>query len=126
MPVAAGTWEGNLKYCSEASKQDILFIQCKADPLTNFSRFGSSVGTYAQMTGCNPNTILLENKKDQNWILKEYQCDNHHVMHLIISEGGHIWPGGSQYLPAFLVGQSVKYPNVSQMIVNFFVLNKQP
>ncbi len=81
VPVAAGTWNGNLMNCSNVSKHDILFIQCQADKITNYSRFGPSVITYAQKTGCTPGITLIQ-EEEENWTLKEYQCSNNRVMHL--------------------------------------------
>ena len=42
------------------------------------------------------------------------------VVVYVIEGGGHTWPGGPQYLPAFLVGKANRNLDATQVIWDFF------
>jgi polyhydroxybutyrate depolymerase len=37
-----------------------------------------------------------------------------------IERGGHTWPGGDQYLPAWIIGKTSRDIDVNEVIWNFF------
>lgn len=125
VPVAAGVWEGNLRHCTDGISHDMLFVQSRQDPMTSFTRFGPSIVDYALKAGCSHQAILMEDNTEQGWMLKEYSCGKRRLMHLVVSKGGHIWPGGPQYLPAFLVGKTVNEPDISRLLVEWFIVKKK-
>lgn len=50
-----------------------------------------------------------------------YNCNNVKVDFIKIENGGHTWPGGTQYLPKFLIGRLCKDFSASQKIFDFFM-----
>lgn len=42
----------------------------------------------------------------------------------LIQGAGHVWPGGVQYLPQFLVGPISPVPDTNQLLVNFFARHR--
>lgn len=123
IPVASGVWDGNMKNCSTTVKQQVLFVHTQNDPMTDISRFGPSISSYAQKIGCSKKMELIDQNSEQNWSLKQFDCENKQVRHLVINNGGHIWPGGNQYMPKFLIGKAIKEPKLSNMIVDFYITN---
>jgi polyhydroxybutyrate depolymerase len=49
-----------------------------------------------------------------------YSCNNVQVEFIKIVNGGHTWPGGSQYLPKFIIGKVCKDFSASEKIFDFF------
>jgi polyhydroxybutyrate depolymerase len=43
-----------------------------------------------------------------------------------VMNGGHTWPGGSQYLPAFMIGKTSRDLNASETILAFFKNHSKP
>lgn len=54
-----------------------------------------------------------------------YDCSNVKVDFIKIENGGHTWPGGTQYLPKFLIGKLCKDFSASQKIFDFFINNSK-
>jgi polyhydroxybutyrate depolymerase len=51
---------------------------------------------------------------------------NTEVVVYTIEGGGHTWPGGTQYLPVFLVGKASHNLDGTQVIWEFFKKHKLP
>jgi polyhydroxybutyrate depolymerase len=49
-----------------------------------------------------------------------YFCNNVPVEFIKIVNGGHTWPGGSQYLPKFIIGKVCRDFSASEKIFDFF------
>ncbi len=63
-------------------------------------------------------------KKDGTTVeLERYRtCDkNTEVLLYTIEGGGHAWPGGSQYLPAFVVGRASQEIKAEEIVFEFFL-----
>ena len=46
--------------------------------------------------------------------------DGTEVVQYVVDGAGHVWPGGSQYLPAFIVGHATNAVNATEVIWKFF------
>lgn len=49
-----------------------------------------------------------------------YNCNSVKVDFIKVINGGHTWPGGSQYLPKFLIGKVCRDFSASEKIIDFF------
>jgi polyhydroxybutyrate depolymerase len=50
-----------------------------------------------------------------------YSCNSVQVEFIKVVKGGHTWPGGSQYLPKFIVGRVCRDFSASEKIFDFFM-----
>jgi polyhydroxybutyrate depolymerase len=50
-----------------------------------------------------------------------YSCNNAQVEFIKIVNGGHTWPGGSQYLPKFIIGKVCRDFKAEEKIFEFFM-----
>ncbi len=50
-----------------------------------------------------------------------YTCKNVRVEFIKVVNGGHTWPGGSQYLPKFIIGKVCRDFSASEKIFDFFM-----
>ncbi len=50
-----------------------------------------------------------------------YECNNVKVDFIKIQNGGHAWPGGTQYLPKFLIGKLCNDFSATQKLFDFFM-----
>jgi len=48
------------------------------------------------------------------------------VVQYVVDGAGHVWPGGSQYLPAFIIGHATKAINASEIVWEFFQKHPLP
>ncbi len=64
-----------------------------------------------------PNKVLRDQTRAQ---LTTYTRCREPVQLLTIINGGHTWPGGSQYLPALLIGRTSRDIDASEFIWTFF------
>lgn len=120
--VAAGTWEGNLRHCSEESPVRAIFIQMKNDPLTKWQRFGTPAEDYSKRIGC---ISEVDTTNQSNYQIIRYNCALvKSVIHVALDAGGHIWPGGPQYMPSFLIGSADVDFNASAFIVSEWISEK--
>jgi len=46
--------------------------------------------------------------------------DGTEVVQYVVDGGGHVWPGGAQYLPTFIVGHATNAINASEVVWEFF------
>ncbi len=52
--------------------------------------------------------------------------DGTEVVQYVVDGAGHVWPGGPQYLPAFIIGHASNAINASEVIWGFFKKNPRP
>jgi polyhydroxybutyrate depolymerase len=120
----------------------VMYIQGTKDPLVPFTggkmKKGAGGNIYghedllrkwAAIDHCDnkPVTINLPVMvNDGTSVVKEEYTNNYglKVIGYTIVDGGHTWPGGTQYLPKFIVGTVTKNLNACDVIWNFFKENK--
>jgi polyhydroxybutyrate depolymerase len=119
-----------------------MYIQGTMDPLVPFAggvmkkgAGGSICGheevlkKWAAVNHCNSKPVitdLLVSVNDGTSVIKEEYANNNgsKVVGFTIVNGGHTWPGGSQYLPKFMVGPVTKNLNACDEIWKFFKENR--
>ena len=118
----------------------IMYIQGTKDPLVPFDG-GTMKGAggeiysheevlklWAAADHCDANPVITDipgNAHDGTSIIKEEYTNPANGMQVIgytVKKGGHTWPGGTQYLPKFLVGTVSHNMNACQVIWDFFKL----
>ena len=141
-PVAGSMPENLPARCSPSRSISILIISNTEDPLVPWGggeiRFGrqkfgkvlsvpESVKFWATHNQCSspPNITWEPDKdpKDGTRVGKELynQCrENSEVILYAIEGGGHTWPGGHQYLPAWIIGKTSRDIDVNEVIWDFF------
>jgi polyhydroxybutyrate depolymerase len=116
----------------------VMYIQGTSDPLVPFEG-GTMKGAggeiyshkeiiqkWAAVNGCNEKPIITnlpDSAHDGTTIIKEVYCgpkDLPVVIGYTVVDGGHIWPGGSQYLPKFIIGKNSNNLNACRVILGFF------
>lgn len=123
--VAAGTWKGNLKNCNSPSVSKSMFILMKEDPLTKWRQFGNSAVNYLKKFDCYSNATKDTIISNNTFTVIDYKCNETVTREAIFEKGGHVWPGGGQYLPSFIVGNAIDDIDVSELILNFWFDNTQ-
>jgi polyhydroxybutyrate depolymerase len=136
--VAATMPETLVPVCHPSHPISILFMQGTADPLVHIEG-----GPVARTHGRNISLIDAANfwidhnqttKKPDSSDLPSHDPNgtsvhrdiytggkqNTEVVVYTIRGGGHTWPGGSQYFPAFLVGKVNHDINASEVVWDFF------
>lgn len=123
--VAAGVWQGNLQNCNEASKLNMMLILMKEDPLTKWRVFKKSTSDLVKNFGCTPRDVADTLYTNYGVTTIDYHCKKIIVREIVFENGGHVWPGGEQYLPSFLIGNAIDHPDASKLIVNFLIEKQQ-
>ena len=142
--VAASMSETKSTQCHPSDPVSVLFIDGTADPIVPYGggevrhrgRMGfggrilsapDSAAWWAEKNGCVkiPKTESLPDRdpRDGTTITRTTYAGGRsgtEVQLLAIRNGGHTWPGGSQYLPAFLIGRTSRDIKASETIWNFF------
>ncbi len=78
------------------------------------------------MNNCDPKPVVTQipdAAHDGTTVVKEEYSNpvnNLKVIGYTINNGGHTWPGGTQYAPEFIVGKTTKNLNACQAIWDFF------
>jgi polyhydroxybutyrate depolymerase len=117
----------------------VMYIHGTKDPLvpfaggvmkkgTNYDIYGHEeiVKLWAVTDHCDETpsvTNLPDNANDGTSIIKEEYTNNATGVKVIgytITNGGHTWPGGAQYLPKFLIGDVSHNLNACEVIWDFF------
>jgi polyhydroxybutyrate depolymerase len=63
-----------------------------------------------------------QEKSDRCTAIKTtYECSGTHFVFIKINNGGHTWPGGSQYLSKSIIGNVCRDFRAEEEIVNFFI-----
>jgi len=139
--VAATMPEPLVPMCKPARPISVMFIQGTKDPLVHIEG-----GTVARKNGRNislaeatafwtkvdqtaPGTSveLPDRVGDGTHVRKDVHGGGRQGTEVVvytIENGGHTWPGGSQYLPAFVVGKASKNLDATQVIWEFFQKHK--
>jgi len=137
--VAGGVPLGLAKTFHPESPVSVLIIQGTADPLVPFQGGpvardrGSIIPTeeavekWATHDGC-PKTPSVRDEPDvdprDGTRVRQTSfgpCkDGTEVVLYTIQNGGHTWPGASQYLPVFLIGRTSRDMDATAVIVRFF------
>jgi len=133
----------NLKDSVPQSKISVMFIVGDSDPLVPFeggemikpssggfilSAF-ESVMLWAKQNSCD--TIPIEADMpdlydDETTVtLFDYENGNKSVQMYVVNNGGHGWPGGSQYLPKSVIGIRTKDIDATEVIWQFFKDNSK-
>ncbi|RZA03143.1 MAG: hypothetical protein EOP47_04270 [Sphingobacteriaceae bacterium] len=104
----------------------------KIIPFTGGKKFGRLMHSHDEiikkwvtLNNCNPTPVITQipdNADDGTTVVKEeYSNPNGlKVVGYTINNGGHTWPGGRQYLPAFIIGKTTRNLNACQVIWDFF------
>jgi polyhydroxybutyrate depolymerase len=86
-----------------------------------------SVGFWVKRNNCIPDPVVTEmpdvDPDDGTRVTKkEYMdgTDGTEVILYSVDGGGHTWPGGFQYLPAWIIGKTCRDINASEVIWSFF------
>jgi polyhydroxybutyrate depolymerase len=113
----------------------VMYIHGTKDPIIPYSggkKFGREMYSHDQiikkwvtLNDCNPQPVITQiadNADDGTTVVKEeYSNPNGlKVIGYTINNGGHTWPGGRQYLPAFIIGKTTHNLNACQVIWDFF------
>ncbi len=146
-PVCANIIK-NLKYKYNPNEPvSLMLINGTEDPLVKYYggkigfKFGKSRGTsistnetisiFIKNNKCSekPKTEEIPDKTedDECYATKYIYSDgvkNTEVVLIKITNGGHTWPGGSQYLPKILIGNTCKDFKGAEVIWNFFKSRK--
>ncbi len=133
--VVAATMDENEGYAPEVPLP-VIYMHGTEDNLVPYNggkMFGRRIysqrnmlNKWVQLDKCNPKpvvTTIPDNAKDGTDITKEEYTNpetGFKVIGYTINGGGHTWPGGWQYLPKFIVGQTTKNLNACEAIWNFF------
>ena len=117
----------------------VMYIQGTADPLVPFAGGAMKKGAHYEIYGhneilklwamtdhCNATAIVTnipDNANDGTSVIKEEYTNNATGVKVIgytITNGGHTWPGGTQYLPKFVIGSVTHNLNACEVIWDFF------
>lgn len=133
-----------LKECSPTQTVSVLAINNVNDPLVPyeggeiFGRFhrvklgkvlsvDESIGFWVDRNNCSTTPVVTlepdRDPKDGTRVMrKEYLNGNDgtEVILYSVDGGGHTWPGGFQYLPAWIIGKTSRDINANQVIWSFF------
>jgi polyhydroxybutyrate depolymerase len=133
--IVAATLDINEGYAPQYP-MPMLFIHGTKDPIVPYkggSLFGREVYSHPDIIkkwvtidNCNLKPIITnipDKAGDGTTIIKAEYTNSANGMQVIgytVNNGGHTWPGGSQYLPRFLIGKTTKNLNACQTIWDFF------
>jgi len=136
--VVAASMDQDMSY-QPVKPIPIMYIQGTEDPLVPFKgglmRKGAGGTIYAHeavlqkwatIDGCDSKPVVtkLPVKVDDgiSVIKEEYSnpSNNLKVIGFTIVGGGHVWPGGSQYMPKFVIGSTTKNLDACEVIWKFF------
>lgn len=75
-----------------------------------------SLAFWARQQQCVPDP---EEKMTPNSVRRDYTCKSGDLALIRVENGGHAWPGGSQYLPRVIVGNATREFSASEVIVRW-------
>lgn len=119
----------------------VMYIQGTKDPLVPFAGGAMKKGAggdiygheevlkkWAAIDHCNNKPLITYppvSVNDGTSVIKEEYSNGNgfKVIGLTIVDGGHTWPGGTQYLPKFMIGPVTKNLNACDEIWKFFKEN---
>jgi polyhydroxybutyrate depolymerase len=122
--------------CSPDTPKPLMIIQGTEDPITNFNgvqrrkrkivSHDYAIQKFVSLNNCNDqfsNLAIPDTSDDEtSTIIRRYgDCERDaKVVSVVVKNGGHTWPGGSQYRSRFLVGKTSQDFNASEIIWTFF------
>jgi polyhydroxybutyrate depolymerase len=136
--VVAATMPANTApACSPSRPVPMVLMAGTDDPLNRFAGGNTPRGELlsaeaaaekrAALNGCSlqPNVIQLPDLAPADGIRVELRRYSNCALSAgvdfyIIHGGGHTWPGGPQYLPAFLIGKTSREINATTVLWDFF------
>ncbi|EHQ30860.1 alpha/beta hydrolase family esterase [Mucilaginibacter paludis] len=133
--IVSATLDSNEGY-QPVNPLPIMFIHGSKDHIVSYNggkMFGRKIYSHQQiikkwvdLDQCNPKpqvTQIPDTANDGTSIVKEEYTNHKNGLKVIgytVNNGGHTWPGGWQYLPAFIVGKTTMNLNACQTIWDFF------
>lgn len=142
--VAATMPESLVPACHPARPVSVLFLQGTKDPLVPIDggavarthgrcvslAAASSFWRNRDQTSSTPATAdLPDDAHDGTSVHRDVYRGGQQGTEVVvytIEGGGHTWPGGTQYLPAFLVGKASRNLDATQTIWDFFAKHSLP
>jgi len=143
--VAATMPEPLVPVCKPSAPVSAMFIHGTKDPLVHIN--GGPIGVrrdrgsavslreaaefWRNQDRTSPNSVaeeVSESARDSTQVHREMYGggrDGTEVVVYIVEGGGHTWPGGSQYLPVFLVGKVSHKLDATQVIWEFFKTHRR-
>lgn len=121
--------------CTPQAPVAVMFINGVQDPIVPYAggeikilrnSRGTVLSTEASLAfwqkqgGC---TSLPDRQFTANSSRRDYRCERGKLRLLSVSDGGHAWPGGSPYLPGFMIGKTSEEFSASQQIIDFILEN---
>jgi polyhydroxybutyrate depolymerase len=149
-PVAGSLAVGMTPGCEPAGPLSVLMIAGTADPIMPFDGgavrnfhghgeggyvlgAGHSAAFWQFIDGCAGTSAplypapLVANDLTRLEIYKATGCRaGYDVQEINVLLAGHIWPGGPQYLPRFIIGPDSHQMNASAAITDFFLAHPRP
>lgn len=119
--------------CAPASAVSVMFINGVHDEIVPYAggdvqvlgrrrgRVLSTEDSLAFWQKHNHCTSRAEQKMTEQSYRRDYDCENAQLTLIRVENGGHAWPGGTQYLPEFVVGHATREFSASQKIVDFML-----
>jgi len=135
--VVAASMDQDMSY-QPIKPMPVMYIQGTADPLVPFNgglmKQGAKGTIYghedvlkqwAAANNCDAKPVVTNlpvKVNDGTSIVKEVYSNPNgiKVIGFTIVDGGHTWPGGSQYMPKFVIGSASKNLNACEEIWKFF------
>lgn len=131
--VAANMPAGLAPVCAPRSGIAVMFINGQQDPIVPYAggeikilrnSRGTVLSTEASLAfwqkqgGCTP---LPDRPFTANAFSRDYRCARGALRLIAVSDGGHAWPGGSPYLPGFVIGKTTGEFSASEQVVAFLL-----
>lgn len=139
--VVAASMDEDMGY-QPTKPMPAMYIQGTKDPLVPFAGGAMKKGAggsiygheeilkkWAAVNHCNSKPVITNlplSVNDGTSVIKEEYTNNSglKVVGFTIVDGGHTWPGGTQYLPKFMIGPVSKNLNSCDEIWKFFKENR--
>lgn len=133
--LVAGTMSNGLSYaCGPAAPRPIMFIDGTADPIVPYSggRLGvmsapDAFAYWLSLHNCSATSTMttalpdVANDGTTISVARNAGCGSGGEVRLYtVTNGGHTWPGGSQYLPESMIGKTSADLNANDEIWSFF------
>jgi len=128
--VATSITRGLYNACAPTMPRPVMFVHGTTDPIVPWGgnsqlalqSVDSAVGLWTAKLGCglNPTQQTLDSANDGTSIDHfRYSCGTKEVRLYRVNNGGHTWPGGSQYLPVSMIGKTSTDMQATDEIWNF-------
>jgi polyhydroxybutyrate depolymerase len=142
--VAATMPESLVPVCKPSAPISVIFMQGSKDPLVHIDggpvlrdrgvavSLAQASEFWCKWDGTSSSPVvedLPDHAHDGTSVRREVYAGGKQgteVVVYVIEGGGHTWPGGPQYLPAFLIGKASHNLDGTQVIWNFFKNHKRP